>query len=221
MSENRSKERYVAERSIAGSFCSASVTLQDIAKDGVQIEHSNPLRVATKGRLAFSGVGTEVVVVQGIVIWSRLLPAPNESGKYLYRSGIRIEDQEEIMLAAIQRLLGRGLLWHNDQSLDRKREALLERHREKSRHLYLRPIVREEGSSEDQFLLIQHARERLRLHSDEAAKWYNRAKFSLTPEESTTLDEAGIGNKEELRAVWEYLERSISLRILAMAFKPK
>lgn len=221
VSEKRSKERYVAERPIPGSFGSASVTLRDIAENGVQIEHSDPLRVATKGRMAFSGVGTEIVELRGIVIWSRLLPAPNESGKYLYRSGIRIEDQEEITLAAIQRLLGRGLLRRDDQSLDRKREALLEKHREKNRAPSVRPIVREEGPSEDQLLLIQHARERLRLHSDEAAKWLDRAKVSLTPEESKTLDEVNIGNKEELLAVWEYLERSIALRILAMVFKPK
>jgi len=60
--------------------------------------------------------------------------------------------------------------------------------------------------------------ERLRSHPEEAGKWYNRAKYSLSPEESKTFDESGVGHKEDILAVWEYLERSIELPAVARVF---
>jgi len=219
--ESRGTFRYVTHTPINGSFGSVAMVVRDLADNGVQIEHAEPLRVATKSRLAFAGAGSQILQMRGIVIWSRLSAVPNEAGKYLYRSGVRVDDEPEVLTHAIGQLLGKGLIYLDQQSLDRKREILAEKARAKGQMGQMRlqrPSQQMEGATPDQLLLIQHARERLRSHPEEALKWYNRAKYALPPEESRALDEGGMRHKEDVLAVWEYLERSIELPVIAKAF---
>ena len=212
--EARGTLRYITHAPMSGVFGSVAMVVRDLADNGVQIEHAEPLRVATKSRLAFPGVGSQILQMRGIVIWSRLSAVPNEAGKYLYRSGVRVDDEPEILTHAIGQLLGKGMIYLDQGSLDRKREILAEKARSKGQMGQMRlqrvtPPV--EGATPDQLLLIQHARERLRSHPEEALKWYNRAKFSLQATEH-------MHNREEVLAIWEYLERSIELPVIAKAF---
>jgi hypothetical protein len=73
--------------------------------------------------------------------------------------------------------------------------------------------------SADQVLLIQHARDRLRTHPDEALKWYNRAKYSIAQSAVGTPDM--LYHREEVLAVWEYLERTVELQTIARVFDMK
>ncbi|HJW92847.1 MAG TPA: hypothetical protein VJ901_04455, partial [Thermoanaerobaculia bacterium] len=68
-------------------------------------------------------------------------------------------------------------------------------------------VFRSEQIPPDQVMLIQHARERLRSHPDEALKWYNRAKYALV-EDDTAIGES-LRHRDDVLAVWEYLERSV------------
>lgn len=68
----------------------------------------------------------------------------------------------------------------------------------------------------DQILLVQHARERLRANPEEALKWYNRGKFALA-EGGGNPDP--IPNREEVLAVWEYLERTIDVNTIVQVFE--
>lgn len=216
--EGRLAERFVAERAISGSFGSIAITVRDIGELGVQIVHADPLRVATKSRLAFAGVGSQLIELRGIVIWSRLSSSPNESGKYLYRSGIRVEDQQALLFQIIQQLLSRGVLRRDDRSLEKKRDIQLARERDKAKLTIQRVVFTTAAPSADQMLLISRARERLSAHPEEAGKWYNRAKFALSAEESRAFDDTGVGHKEDVLAVWEYLERTIEIPAIAKAF---
>jgi hypothetical protein len=69
----------------------------------------------------------------------------------------------------------------------------------------------------DQVLLVQHARERLRANPVEALKWYNRAKFALSQGGNPITDP--IPNREDVLAVWEYLERTIDLNTIVQVFE--
>lgn len=202
----READRFVAIEPLAGSFGSAAVMIFNVADQGVQIEHAHPLRLATKARLWFKH-GDIVAAVQGIVVWSHLSKTPNEKGKLLYRSGIRI-DEEPSFREALENLASRGLIRRELDSLDRKRKHLEERERERAG----KPVVTLLRGSQktippDQVLLIQQARERLRVNPDESLKWYNRAKFSAT--DSTILH-----HREDVLAVWEYLDRSVDLETI-------
>jgi len=52
---------------------------------------------------------------------------------------------------------------------------------------------------------------------EEAQKWYQRAKYAIT-HGATNVEIEHIHNREEVLAVWEYLERSLDIPTIAAAF---
>jgi hypothetical protein len=209
----RGEERFVAAQPIAGAFGAAAVTVRDVSAQGVQIEHTQPLRLGSKGRLTFK-VSDVSVVAFGISIWSHLSKTPNEQGKYLYRSGIRIEAGIDEFAAALQTLIDRQLVHLDIDSMARKHQRILDRQTDRKSQIKVIRSNREIPS--DQVLLVQHARERLRAHPEEALKWYNRAKFALSQGSSLTDP---LPYRQEVLAVWEYLERTIELQTIVEVFE--
>jgi len=204
LSDHRGADRFIAVEPLSGSFGAASVEILNLADHGVQIEHAQPLRLATKARLWFKHSGI-TAAASGIVVWSHLSRTPNAKGKFLYHSGIRIDEDMTPFRDAINQLTGQGLARLDVASMERKRK----RAEEAERQRIGKPIVTMMRSAEanipsDQILLIQQARERLQANPDEALKWYNRAKFSTT-------DETILHHREDVLAVWEYLDRSVDL----------
>jgi hypothetical protein len=216
--DQRTIERYVVAEPLLGSFGAAGISVLDIAEQGVQIEHAQPLRLGARGRLWFKR-GDVAASVHAIVIWSRLSDKPNADGKLLYRSGLRVEDSEESFAPAIQALADHSVIRRDTESLERKRRKFVEREQVKS----LKPSVKMLKTEEippDQALLIQHARERLQNDPNEARKWYNRARYAIV--ESAAPIAAEIRGREDVLAVWEYLERSVPLSTIVRVFeKPR
>ena len=212
--DQRAIERYVVVEPLLGSFGAAGITILDIAEQGAQIEHAQPLRLASRGRLWFKR-GDVSASVQAMVIWSRLSEKPNVEGKLLYRSGLRVEDSQETFAPAIQALADHGVIKRDTESLARKRRKFVEREQEKSSKPSVKMIKTEEASP-DQALLIQHARERLQNDPEEALKWYNRARYAIV--ESSAPIAAEIRGREDVLAVWEYLERSVPLSTIKRVF---
>ena len=215
--DQRAIERYVVVEPLLGSFGAAGITILDIAEQGAQIEHAQPLRLASRGRLWFKR-GDVSASVQAMVIWSRLSEKPNVEGKLLYRSGLRVEDSQETFAPAIQALADHGVIKRDTESLARKRRKFVEREQEKSSKPSVKMIKTEEASP-DQALLIQHARERLQNDPEEALKWYNRARYAIV--ESSAPIAAEIRGREDVLAVWEYLERSVPLSTIVRVFERK
>jgi hypothetical protein len=202
--EHRGADRFVVIEPLPGSFGAAAVTILNMAHQGVQIEHAQPLRLSTRARLWFKH-GAVAASVQGKVLWSHLSHSTDENGKLLYRSGIRIDEDMKPFTDAMEKLAFSGLIRLDVESLDRKRKRLeeLERARIGTPTVTLMRGV-EATIPSDRVLLIQQARERLQANPDEALKWYNRAKFSTT-------DETVLHHREDVLAVWEYLDRSVDL----------
>lgn len=214
--ELRAAERYQVLEPLPGSFGAASVTVRNLAAQGVQIEHEQPLRIGTKGRLWFKR-GDITISVQGIVVWSHLSKTPNEKGKYLYVSGIRVDSPTDELPRALQALAERGAVQRDYDSLNRKRRELAEKARRQRAMPVMKMLHSAAEVPSDQALLVQHAREHLRANPNEALKWYNRAKFAIT--ESGPVAADMIRHREDVLAVWEYLERSIELATIAKVFE--
>ena len=207
----RGSERFIAGRPFAGIFGATSVSVVNLSSQGVQIEHPMPLRLGTKGRLAFKLDGVSVAA-SGISIWSHLSKTPNQNGKYLYRSGVRIEMGIDEFTSALQKLIDDETVVLDTDSMSRKQQRLIDRQAERKNLIKVVHTTFEIPA--DQVLLVQHARERLRAHPQEALKWYNRAKFA-SPEMGTEA----IPNREEVLAVWEYLERTIEVNTIVQVFE--
>jgi Tfp pilus assembly protein PilZ len=152
---------------------------------------------------------SQQVRVKAQVVWSRISTKPDKSGRHGYLSGLRVDDEEGSLKDAIERMLAAAIVRRDTQSLEKKKKALVAK--DKSRQ---QPGVKIVGRGapripDDVILLIRQTRQRLQANPTEAVKWYNRAKYSL--------NEAGvqIHHRDEILAIWEYLERSIELNIIA------
>ncbi len=217
MKDLREAERFVVLEPLIGSFGSASVTILNLAEHGMQVEHAQPLRLSTRGRVWFKR-GDVAVNNQGIIIWSHLSKTPNDKGKYLYHSGIRFETQDVTMLEALHALSNHGVVRLDEHSLQRKQQRLDAMQQERRNRPLFKVIRSDSDIPSDQALLIEHARARLRSNPDEAKKWYNRARYALTEDYSRTGAEA-IRHREDVLAVWEYLERSVDLSTIVKVFE--
>lgn len=207
--ETRAGQRYVLETPLSASFGATEVRIVNLSAGGAQILHPLPQRIGSSSRLFFRISGTTVATTARM-IWSHLSKTADSSGKMTYQSGLRIEDPE--FAAAVQALADQGVIKSDADSLERKKKRLIEKERERSDKHLLRTLPGTEPSiSSDQLLLIQHARERLRENPAEASRLYHIAKTA----------EAAKDVREDVLAVWEYLERSISIAVITRVFEAK
>jgi len=214
--ELRGGERFVVTDRLTGNFNTAEVAILNVAQQGAQIEHGQPVRLASEGRLSFRWEDLGVSV-RGTVVWSRLSKTPNHLGKYLYRSGLRIEEENRDFVSAMQTLANSGVIRQDVHSLERKRQREQEKTQQKSGQPTMKFVPTEPEISAEQILLIEHARDRLRTNFDEAQKWYSRAYFALR-DGRTPVSADLMKYPEDVLAVWEYLERSVPLSIIAKVF---
>lgn len=215
VSELRHAERFVVVEPLSGTYGPTPVTIMNLSTTGAQIEHPHPLRVGTRGKLAFTR-GDIATTIQGTTMWSRLSKHADASGRYLYTSGIRVDSGNQDLAIALNGLFKRGVAKRDPESLERKRHKLLERLSERSR-MQMRLNAPTVTISQDEILLVQQARERLLANAEEATKWYNRARYVITQGGETTLPES-VRGREDVLAVWEYLERSVDVMKIAAVF---
>ena len=211
----RFSDRYTAEAPIPGSFGLWGVSVLDLSDQGARIEHAQPLRLATRGRLSFRA-GVVAAAAGAIVVWSRISKTtPNDKGKHVYQSGLRIEENIERFNGALRQLIDLNIAGRDLDSLDRKLRQMEERDAE----LKSKPVTRavQQEIPTDEELLIRHVRERLKMNPDEASKWYQRARSAVVGNGATSA----VVYKEEALAVWEYLERSVPLLHVVRVFEKK
>lgn len=183
---------------------SNEVNVRDLSVTGAQIEHAQPIRPKTQGSLK-----VEQLDAKAVVVWCRLA-APG-----VYRSGLRIHEQLDLVAAAIRDLLGRGLVRKQGEETLRKRQEA-QRERDEAAARLIGGAAKPIGPTTEQILLIRQARERMLLHPEDGVKWYNRARATAT-EDQLRMAASGRPNREDVLAVWEYLERSIDLRFVVQA----
>lgn len=215
--ELRAAERYVVPEPLIGSFGVASVTILDISDHGVQVAHAQPLRIATMGRLWFKRDDL-TVSAQGIVIWSHLSQTRNEKGKLLYNSGIRVDDAASWFAGVVEALATRGIIKPDRGSLDRKRQRLTQKQRSRGgRTTPLKTGGAVPEISPEQEKLIVHARDRMKVDRDEAARWYTRARRAI--ENGAAGDDNAIHLRQDVLAVWAYLDHAIDLAAIVEVFE--
>lgn len=216
--ELRAAERFTAVEPLSATFAANPIDIVDLSTLGAQIEHALPIRLGTVGRFMIRRRDV-AIDVKGLLIWSRLSERVAADGKYLYRSGLRIESGNAEYALGLHMLIKAGAMKRELDTLERKRRRLIERMAEKNRPgmRLVRAGPKEEVPA-DQLLLVQHARERLLSNPVEAQKWYQRAKYAITHGASNIEIESITSNREEVLAVWEYLERSIDIHTISRAF---
>jgi len=142
------------------------------------------------------------------VVWSRFA---NPGTAEPYRSGLRVQDLAGEFRIALSKLLQIGAIRPETQSLARKRAKLQQKAQASDlpKLTHTTPAMR---LPDDVILLGKKVRHRLQGSPAAMVRWFNRAKYSL---DGTTG--AQIREREDVLAVWEYLERSIELPIIVRA----
>ena len=212
--ETRNRVRYLVRGTLTGFFGQVDVSVCDLSHTGIQLEHTAPLRVGTRARGAIVHQ-KQPTAFHAVITRSKLSTTAGPAGKLLYRSGARFEEPGAALIDLIEQLLREGVLAEDPESLARKRAKLLARNgpREQPAMRILRPVI---AIPADQLLLIRQARERLRANPEEARNWYNRIRF-VEPEVAAVLARSSF--RDEVLVVWEYLERTVELSIVAAAFE--
>ena len=206
----RKAERFAAAAPLSANFAGTSVTIVNLSTIGAQIEHPTPIRLGTVSRFLFRQNDVSVDV-KATLTWSKLTATGT------YRSGVRVENGNVEYALALHTLIKGGAMRREPDTLERKRRRLLERMADKTRPGSRSIPIGGAELPADQVLLVQHARERLLAEPQEAQKWYHRAKYAIT-HGATNVEIESIRNREEVLAVWEYLERSIDIVTIARAF---
>ncbi len=207
----RSVKRFVIEPPLHGAFGNVDITIDDFAERGVRAEHADPVKLGSKCRLSISlPRSQETIRIEARVAWSRLSKKPDAKGKYLYRSGLRVEGDPSVMQAILAKMIYFCMARPDNTSLERKRKVQEERARVKAATPTMKLMVQHAPAiPADQVLLIQQARARLQTMPDEAVKWYNRAKYS-----QSAASDLVQHHRQESVAIWEYLERTIDLAVI-------
>lgn len=221
VSDSRSGQRYVAVPPLEADVSGYPVLIYNLAEGGVQVEHAVPFKLGMHGNIRITlPAENQIVAMPCEVVWSHLSKTPDEKGKYLYRSGIRVDVSEDATREALSRIIA-AYARPDHGSLDRKRQAMLDRARSIARRAGVKMLQFGPAIPNDVVLLVHQARERLRSHPDEAAKWYNRAKFSVMKKDDGTVEELSFHYKEDILAVWEYLERTIDVNVISKVFEKR
>lgn len=214
--ELRAAERFIASEPLPATFAAYPIAIVNLSTIGALVEHPAPIRLGTVGRFMIRR-GEIAIDVKGFLIWSRLSKTPGVNGAQLYRSGLRIESGNAEYALALHMLIKSGAMKRETDTLERKRRRLVERMAEKNRSGVRSLTSSTDDIPADQMLLVQHARERLLANPEEAQKWYHRAKYAIT-HGATNIEIESIRNREDVLAVWEYLERSIDIPTISRAF---
>lgn len=126
--ELRKTDRFTALEPIAGTFGPGEASVLNLSIGGAQISHPTPIRIGTTGRLAFRR-GDVIVTTQARVLWSHVAPGPG--GNLVYRSGLTIEGVDPSYAMAINSLIRAGAIRQDLDSMDRKRQRMIEREEKK------------------------------------------------------------------------------------------
>jgi hypothetical protein len=121
--ELRKGDRFLATEQIHGTFGPAEVIVIDLSLGGAKFSHPQPLRIGTRAKLTFK-IGDISASAHGIVIWSHLARA---TGGMSYISGMKFEAVEPQYGMALNALLRAGVLRKEIDSLEKKKERLIER----------------------------------------------------------------------------------------------
>ena len=121
--DSRRGERFVVVETVLGTFNEVPVILLTFSSGGVQILHSEAIRIRDQGALTFHHQGFGVAVPV-IVAWSHLSQTSDGLG---YKSGLKLQTPDASFTAALSKFLREGVLVPDTGSLERKRQRELER----------------------------------------------------------------------------------------------
>lgn len=197
-SKTRRHKRHIFEPPIAANYGASPVMLMNISVSGMQFEHHAPIKLKTPSRISIPFPrSASTAELKGEVLWSHLSRSPNAEGKYIYRSGIALEETSDNM-AEVAKLV--------QAYAARKQAGSAEAPRQTASGPVMRHVHTQQlGIDSDRQLLILQVAQRLRDNPAELQLHAQRGRSALS------IRIASVVQSDEVLAVWEYLQRVVSL----------
>ncbi|HEU4887583.1 MAG TPA: PilZ domain-containing protein [Thermoanaerobaculia bacterium] len=121
--ELRKGDRFRTTEHVTGTFGPVDVVIVDLSLGGAQLSHPQPLRIGTRAKLSFKR-GDITATVPAHVIWSHL---SKTNGGMSYVSGLQLDAVDPQYGMALNSLLRAGVLRKDSESMDKKKERMIER----------------------------------------------------------------------------------------------
>jgi hypothetical protein len=196
--DQRRAMRYVPRRQIDGIVDDVKFTILQISENGLRIRHKEPLLPGSEAKLTFALLkSARSVVIRTRVVWTSIARSGDErfsiSGLRVIEHADRLEHAVETMRAAHE----------------------LQPERRERRRRGDDAIAKLDGTSDEEIALVTRAIERFAGDPVEASRWYSRGRFALSEEHVRRLAPEKQSEREQVLAIWEYLERQVGLEKVA------
>ena len=209
----RRSRRFNVIHSVPAQFAGNAVEIVNLSVEGLRIRHATFVKIHTRGPVQVDNPeNREIVALLGRVLWSRLSTVADATGKYLYVSGVLIENAAPV--AGALGCLIRFCATVDRDSMEKKWKAIEER--AQRRTAAMTPATPELRVSRDQLLLIREAREQLEANPEQIKEWCSRAKVlaSENGDESQPLP-----YPQDILAIWGYLGGHVELDQVALVYE--
>lgn len=190
--ELRIAPRYVAKRALGGTFRDFSFSLMQLSTTGLRIRHDRTVSVGDIGRIAVTLQQPErTFMMHARVIWTTI---GQRGGETFCVSGLRVLESEMIA-----------------QLIHELREAG-ELQVDGGRRRSVSPLS---GLTDAEVASVIRAVRTFTSNPEEAGRWYTRARLSLADEKIRAGAPPRPRDREEVVAVWEYLDRKLDIAKVA------
>ena len=203
--ESRDFVRYLVKPPLLAMFDTVDIHIIDFSIRGFRAQHNEVLRIGHRAKtVCVIPPRLENFRFEAEIVWSRFA---RPDGKFRYISGFRMEKDRARGQTALQRLLMAETVEAPADTLDRKKESILEK-QEKLAQAKRFQLIRETLSvSSEHLVMVQRARQYLRDRPDEIETLRARARGR------GAVKSADFG--PEIEAIWEYLGEKVDLEVIA------
>lgn len=196
-SKTRRHRRHSFEPPVAANYGAFPVKLMNISVSGMQLEHNAPIKLQTPSRISIPFPrSSSTAELKGEVMWSHLSRKPDGEGKYIYLSGIRLEETSDNMVEVakvVQAYTARGQAASAEERTQPAAAGPVMRH----------VHTQKAAIDADRQMLIRQVAERLRDNPAELKIHADRARSALS------IRIASVVQSDVALAVWEYLQRVV------------
>jgi hypothetical protein len=187
--DQRRAMRYVPRRQIDGIVDDVKFTILQMSANGLRIRHKEPLMPGAEAKLTFALIkSARSVVIRTRVVWTSLARSGEERFSI---SGLRVIEHAERLEHAVEEMRAAHELQPERRERQRRGDDTI--------------------ATLDEISLITTAMQKLADDPTEASRWYSRGRFALSDEEVRRAAPAKATDREEVLAIWEYLERQVDL----------
>jgi hypothetical protein len=194
--DTRVAPRYIPRRQIDGVFHNVRFSIVQISATGFRIRHNEELLPGDEARLSFALVNAaQSFAMRARVVWTSVAREREGDSRSFYISGLRVTAQSDRLARAIDILKSAHELEPDRRATPRGAAASAP------------PMA----ASDEEVAMVMKAVQRFATDPVEASRWQARARFSLSDPEVRRYAPAKPREREEVLAIWEFVERQVDV----------